>query len=196
MTDAIREGMAMDDFIEAINDQPFELINGERIDKMPGISGHSEIIHLLFLLLHAFCKEHNLGIVRMETTFVLPDHYDANWVTGSRVPDLMFIAADRFSEYTASDEDWRDKPLLIVPDLVVEVLSPNDSYTAVDEKVDAYRQDGVRLIWLVDPQRKKVTVHRLANIQPEIKTQDTTLSGEDVLPDFAVPLTDIFKDAS
>jgi len=195
MTDAIREGMAMEDFLKAINEQPFELINGERIDRMPGTSGHSELIHFLFLLLHAFCKERNLGVVRMETSFVLPDRYDATWVAGSRVPDLMFIESDRFSEYTASDEDWRDKPLLIVPDLVVEVLSPNDVYSAVDAKVDAYRQDGVRLIWLVDPQRKKVTVHRLADIQPEIKTQETTLSGEDVLPDFTVPLTDIFKDA-
>jgi len=197
MTDVIREGMAMDDFIKAINDQPFELINGERIDKMPNVAGHTMMIRLFRRLIEAFVDGLGLGYVFAESTYVLREKYDSNWVKGSRIPDVAYYEKDRLDAYMSEVEDWDQKPFLLVPDLVVEVLSPNDSYTAVDEKVDAYRQDGVRLIWLVDPARKKVTVHRLVNIQPEIKTRDTTLSGETVLPDFSVPLSEVFEgDAS
>lgn len=195
-TDAIRVGMPLDEFIKAINDQPFELINGEMIEKMPNVAGHTMMIRLFRRLIEAFVDNLGLGYVFAESTYVLPEKYDSNWVKGSRIPDVVFYEKQRLDAYMSEVEDWDQKPFLLVPDLVIEVLSPNDSYTAVDEKVDAYRQDGVRLIWLVDPQRKKVAVHRIADIQPEIKTRDTTLSGEDVLPGFTARLTDIFKDAS
>lgn len=195
-TDAIRVGMPLDEFIKAINDQPFELINGEMIEKMPNVAGHTMMIRLFRRLIEAFVDNLGLGYVFAESTYVLPEKYDSNWVKGSRIPDVVFYEKQRLDAYMSEVEDWDQKPFLLVPDLVIEVLSPNDSYMAVDEKVDAYRHDGVRLIWLVDPQRKKVAVHRIADIQPEILTRDKTLSGEDVLPGFTARLTDIFKDAS
>jgi hypothetical protein len=87
-----RVGMGMDDFLEESRRQPFEIINGETKPKLPNASLHSLIIRLLYRLLDGFVLNNKLGEAFFETTFVLPDAYGANWVTGSRIPDLMFYA--------------------------------------------------------------------------------------------------------
>lgn len=192
MTVETRIGMPLDQLIEESNQHPFEIIGGEKVERMPTVAIHSEIIHLLFSLISAFCLPRKLGTLRMETTYILPDRYTSDWIRGSRIPDILFYDASRLQAYYAETEDWQSKPYMIVPDLVVEVLSPNDGFSAVDAKVDAYRDDGVLLIWLVDPQRRKVTVHRLADIQPQILTDDQILSGEDVIPGLEMKLDSLF----
>jgi len=192
MTDSVREGMAMDDFIAAMNQQPFELIRGERIEKVPNAARHIVFIRLVRRLIEAFVDKLNLGYVFSEATYILPDSYDANWVKGSRIPDISFYAKVRLDEYIKADPDWGDKPFALVPDIAVEIVSPNDRYTEIGIKVDAYRKDGVRLVWIIDPQQEKVTVHRLAEEHPIVLTKEKTLSGEDVLPGFEVKISEIF----
>ncbi len=187
-----KTGMALDDFLRLQDEQPFELINGERIPKLPNVAGHSDANHRLFGLLFVFLNANPLGTVLMETTFILPDHDDSNWVEGSRIPDLMFYSADRLAAYKAQTPDWKDRPYALVPDLVVEIVSPNDSYSKVDEKVDAYLADGVRLIWVLDPQRRKATIHAPDLELPIPLKLGATLDGGDVLPGFSVPLATVF----
>jgi Uma2 family endonuclease len=187
----VRVGMPLADFIAETNEQSFELINGERIAKMPSVAVHNEVLHRLFLLLNAFIQARNLGFLRMEATFVLPDRYDAEWVTGSRTPDLMFIGQERIERYWDENPDWREKPYLIAPDFVAEIVSPNDKFSAIDEKVDAYLADGVRLVWVIDPKRKKAFIYT-PDDAPQVVKATGMLDAEDVMPGFTAVLADLF----
>jgi Uma2 family endonuclease len=184
----VRVGMPLEDFIAESNEQVFELIHGERVPKMPTVAGHNESLDTLHMRLRAHTDAHDLGLTRAEATFVLTDEYDANWVTGSRTPDVMFIAKARIEAYRAANPDWRDKPYLIVPDFVAEIISPNDSFSDVDAKVDAYLADGVRLIWIIDPQRRKAFVYT-PDDSPVRLVGTGTLSGDDVIPGFEIALS-------
>src|SRR3970040_944163 len=122
------------------------------------IAEHSEIIKLIYQLLLAYERERQNIVTYCETAYVLM--YTPDWVAGARVPDVMVYAAPRMDSYKSQDVDWRKKPFILVPDLCVEVISPNDIYTDVDEKVDRYLADGVRLIWVVNPRTGSVQVHQ------------------------------------
>ncbi len=184
-------GMPLDEFMEAEAAQPFELINGERRFKLPNIFGHSEVIRFLFLLLYQFTQLKGEGEVYSETTFIMPDRSDSKWVEGSRIPDVMVFNGNRIIDYKSNTSGYRNHPLALVPDLVIEVVSPNDKVSELDEKIDAYLLDGVRLIWIVDPQRRKATVHAPDIEQPLHLTVNGVLDGGDVLPGFAVKLVDV-----
>jgi len=192
MTTTTRIGMPLDEFLELSNQQPFELINDERIPKLPNLFGHSEIIRLLFRLLDAYALARQVGDAYNETTFILPDSYDSNWVSGSRIPDLMFYVGDRLAKYKAETPDYRERPLSIVPDLVIEVVSPNDKVIELDTKIDLYLSDGVRLIWVFNPQSRKVTIHAPDLENPIVLKVGDTLDGGDVLPGFTLDLQKFF----
>jgi len=184
-------GMPLDEFMEAVEAQPFELINGERRIKLPTVYRHSKVIKFLFRLLDAFVLKTLLGDVFAETTFIMPDKNDSNWVEGSRTPDLMVFSKGRIAAYEAQNPHGDDHPLALVPDLVIEVVSPTDKVVELDEKIDAYLLDRVRLIWVVDPQRRKATVYAPDMEQPLHLNVNGVLDGGDVLPGFTVKLVDI-----
>jgi Uma2 family endonuclease len=79
----------------------------------------------------------------------------------------------------------------LVPDLVVEVLSPKDSLRFVGEKIGEYFENGVPLVWLVDPGLKRVTIYR-SLLETEQLTVDDIISGETILPGFSCPITLFF----
>ncbi|HVU13494.1 MAG TPA: Uma2 family endonuclease [Phototrophicaceae bacterium] len=183
-----RIGMPMDEFIREFNEAPFELVNGEKIPLMPPVEEHGLIISLLFELLVLYKQGNpNFGIFT-ETPFVL--EYIADWVKGSRVPDLMIFDKARLEEYRARTPDHKLKPLILVPDLCVEVISANDSYFDVDEKVEGYLKDGVRLIWVINPRLKRITA--LTSTNTVRLTEADTLDGGDVLPGFSLSVRTLF----
>jgi Uma2 family endonuclease len=194
--DTVEIGMPIEEFIRLYDAEgPFELINGERVPKMPNVAGHGEIIEILYLAIYSVVSAGQLGKVLREMPFVLS--YSSNWVTGSRVPDLMYYIADRINAYKAATPDWKDKPYVLVPDLVVEVVSPNDDLGVLDEKIDLYLSDGVRAVWTVDPQRGKVAVYVLVLDKPQTKQQTTltrndTLTGGEIIPGFEIKVSTIF----
>jgi Uma2 family endonuclease len=77
-----------------------------------------------------------------------------------------------------------------VPDLVVEVLSPSERPRAVTEKVRAYLDAGVRLVWVADPRTRTATVHALGQPARTID-EDGVLDGEAVVPGFRCALRDV-----
>jgi Uma2 family endonuclease len=187
-----RVGMPMDEFIREHDKQTFDLINGERKYRMPGVSGHSYTIRTLFRLLDGICLASGEFEVLQESTFILPERYDRNWVTGSRTPDLMLLRADQLITFHQENPDWRDRPYQIIPELVIEVISPTDLHTEVDEKVQAYLSDGVRLVILVDPQLKSAMTYTPDGFGRRLEG-DMTLDGGNVLPEFRVTLSEIFE---
>ena len=78
-----------------------------------------------------------------------------------------------------------------MPDLVVEVLSPSDTPAEVEEKVRIYLAVGVPLVLLVDPRRRTVRV-RKPDGTDRLLTEADELTGEEVLPDFRLPVARLF----
>lgn len=185
----IRVGMPMDEFIREYEQEPFELVDGERIPLMPPVKAHGEVISFLSEVLILYKQLNSNFRIYVEIPFVLED--TTQWVKGSRVLDLMIYDKARIEEYEAQILDHADKPLVIVPDLCVEVISPTDKYSDVDAKVAGYLRDGVRLVWVFNPREKAVMAH---TPRGSIRlTVTDTLDGGDVLPGFKLPLTDLFQ---
>lgn len=182
-------GMPLHEFTQAYEDHPFELINGERRIMSPTKFGHVHIATRLLLAIADHARANALGEAFMEVPFVLTE--DTDWVKGARVPEVAFYTLARLNAYKATQTNWKDQPLILVPDFVAEIVSPSDRYTEVRAKVDVYQQDGVRLIWVIDPRRSKVDVYE--NNQHTSYDDTQTLAGGGVLPDFEITIADLLK---
>lgn len=73
-----------------------------------------------------------------------------------------------------------------MPDLVVEIVSPTDSYGEVDDKVARYLEDGVRLIWVINPRTRTIHVYTPGSERFERLTADDILDGGEVVRGFSV----------
>jgi Uma2 family endonuclease len=189
-------GMPLNEFIQLLNEQPFELINGVRRLKMPNVAGHNVVSRRAWKVLDQHVEQFQLGEVLYEDVFVLS--YTTQWVTGPRIPDVMFYRAERLVEYKAAVPDWKDKPYILVPDLVIEVVSPNDNLVELEDKVDQYLLDGVQAVWVMDPQRHKISLHELISRVPFQKKQTNLrtgdmLDGSQIIPGFQVAVRDLLE---
>lgn len=103
-----------------------------------------------------------------------------------RAPDLAFIRRERLLETGIPSGYFNG-----APDLVVEVISPNDLYTEVEEKVGEWLEHGTLLVFVVNPRRQTVWVHRPGQAVRILGVQDE-LSGEDVVPGWTMPVRELF----
>ena len=105
-----------------------------------------------------------------------------------RSPDASWIVRERWD---ALAEDELNKFTHIAPDFVVELRSHTDSLRTLQDKMEEYIENGVRLGWLIDPFQRRVHVYRPG--QPvEVLQGPETVSGENVLPGFVLNLQDIW----
>lgn len=119
-------------------------------------------------------RQQKAGIVCDSSTgFELPSG-------GDRSPDVSWIPLEKWNALTPEE---RKGFLPLCPDFVVELLSPSDSWTAGQRKMEEYQANGCRLGWLLDPKGKRVGIYR-PNQPVEILHQPATLSGEEVLVGF------------
>ena len=103
-----------------------------------------------------------------------------------RAADVAFVRRERLEGVGRVRGYWDG-----APDLAVEVISPNDLYTEVDEKVAEWLEYGTRLVFVVNPRRRTVAVHRPG--QPvRILSENDLLDGEDVVPGWTLPTRDLF----
>lgn len=105
-----------------------------------------------------------------------------------RSPDAAWIPIEKWNALTAAQ---RKKFLPLCPDFVIELLSPTDSWIKGLAKMQEYQDNGCRLGWLIDPQRRRVAIYRLGQAV-EILEAPTSLSGEDVLLGFVLNLENIW----
>lgn len=104
-----------------------------------------------------------------------------------RSPDAAWISLERWEALTP---EQRQSFSPICPDFVVELRSPSDSLRSVQDKMQEYIENGVRLGWLIDPKGQQVEIYR-QNQEKEILKSPTYLSCEDVLPGFVLDLSQI-----
>ena len=103
-----------------------------------------------------------------------------------RSPDVAFLSEARVVE-TAGIADY----LPGSPDLVIEVISPNDRYTEVEEKVAEWLEHGAKLVFVVNPRRRTVAVHRPGQLTRTLGIDDL-LDGEDVVPGWSMAVRELF----
>ena len=176
------------EFLRDFDTAPFELIHGRRIPIMVSLAGHTMLIYAILETLKAFVLANQLGIVLSEATIIEEER--SNWVKGSLTPDLLFFSAERFNEYIEENSDWEDKPFVLVPDIAIEVVSKNDSYSDINEKVQVYLDYGVKEIWVIDPQAKNALIHKPKKTQ--MLNNKESISS-DLLPNFELKLSDLFS---
>ena len=115
-----------------------------------------------------------------------PDYIIARNPDSVLAPDIGFVRKDRILVSGRSVKFWPG-----APDLAVEVLSPSDSALEVDEKTAEYLTAGTALVWVVNPKRRTVAIHR-ADRTVSLLSDGDVLDGEDVLPGFRFPVAEIF----
>jgi Uma2 family endonuclease len=79
------------------------------------------------------------------------------------------------------------------PDVAVEILSPSDTSSAMQEKTFEYLSAGARQVWIVDPRVRTVTVY-WSDRSPRVFREHETLEGEEVLVGFAVRVSELFEE--
>ena len=103
-----------------------------------------------------------------------------------RKPDVAYVKLDRLPNGVIPDGD-----VFVAPDLVVEVLSPNNSGEEVDEKLAEYLGAGVALVWIVSPARQTIRAFRQDGTHRLYEHQDV-IENEPALPGFRLVLGDVF----
>jgi len=161
-----------------------ELLRDEVILRSPTTSLHGILAIRVSLPVAQFVEERALGVVcGAETGFVIQHADGAESVLA---PDMAYLAAERIPD-PLPEGFWR-----IPPDLVVEIRSRSESQREVAQKAALWLGAGARLVWYVDPFRQQVSVYRADGTEQTLSL-DHTLSGEDVLPGFELPLRQIFR---
>lgn len=100
---------------------------------------------------------------------------------------MSFVAAGRLAQEAGAAAFPQ-----LVPDLAIEVLSPADSPRAVLDGVGECLESGVRLVWVIDPDKRRAVEYRSLSEAREIGPADS-VDGEDVLPGFSCRLAELFE---
>ena len=160
----------------------YELVDGVLVEKAMGIQ-ESFLAGLLVGLINNFARPQNPG-------FALGADGMARLKPGMvRIPDVSFIA-------------WAQVPgrkvprlamLNFAPVLAVEVLSPSNTQQEMDRKLQDYFATGVQVVWYIDDAHRTVQVFTAVDQSTTVR-EPAILTGDPVLPGFALPLQELFAD--
>lgn len=156
-----------------------ELVRGELITMAPAGWDHGRVGGKIEKLLILHVDANRLGVVPIyHTGYLLTRNPDT-----VRAPDVSFVRLER---------DRTERGFYPgAPDLAVEVISPWDRYTEVEEKTREYLRAGTRMVIVVDPQLQTARVHTSA-ATTDLGIDDT-IDGGEVVPGWKLPLREIFE---
>ena len=189
--EALKQLYTVDDVWDMLSrpengDKRFELIDGELIEMSPTNLLHSSVaskVHY-FLMSHVFPRD--LGEV-----FIESGHYPDNDSFNLLGPDVAFVSRDKLPD------DLPEAYADFMPDLAVEVLSPTNTKSEIERRIDIYLRNGTELVWMVKPRQKCVEVCRLdadGEIESQTVAEGESLSGETVMPGFDLPIAKLFPE--
>jgi Uma2 family endonuclease len=161
----------------------YELVKGELRETIPAGARHGSVAARLTALLGQHVRAESLGIVlAAESGFRISRGPDT-----VRAPDTSFVARERVPGGGPPEGYWD-----LAPDLVVEVVSSNDTASEVQSKVQMWLESGVRLTWVVYPATRFVMVYESLKEVSTLTTGDV-LSGGNVVPGFGCAVEEIFE---
>jgi len=157
-----------------------ELVRGVIVTMPPPGGLHGFCCLKVGLKVGNFVDGQQLGtVVSNDTGFILERNPDT-----VRGPDVSFWSKESLPTVPRGYIE-------VPPDLAVEVVSPDDHFARINRKLVEYTARRIRLVWIVDPEDRSVTVYR-PDQPPKILGENDTLSGEDVLPGFSCLVRALF----
>lgn len=171
-----------DDLLMMPGDCHFELFRGELIEMTPSPGGeHGYTTISIAARAQVFVEDNALGYCfAAETGFKIATDPDV-----VLAPDFAYVAKDRLPNGITK------KHVPLAPDLVMETRSPSDTKRDIATKTLVWLQAGVKVVWILEPSARTLTVHRM-NEPPIVLSAADTLDGGDVLPGFTFALSRIF----
>lgn len=159
-----------------------ELVRGDIRLMTPASGAHGAVAGAIFAALNAFIEARQLGVCFPDNTgFALPGLVDT-----VRSPDVAFVRADRLPAAGIGGGF-----LAVAPDLVVEILSPSETASELEDKLRDYRVAGTPLVWVVDVAKRVVCVRAVGATERWVD-ESGELDGDDVLPGFSVSVQKLF----
>ena len=171
------------DFCQRNDDWHIERTSSGDLIIMPPTGGETGNLNFdLITVFGQWCKADGTGKgFDSSTGFHLPNGAD-------RSPDLAWVRMDRWSALT---KEQRQKFPPLAPDFVVEILSQSDALDAIQEKLQEYVDNGVRLGWLLDPKNRTVYIYRPGEAF-ETLVDPESIEGGSILPGFVLNLADVW----
>jgi Uma2 family endonuclease len=149
----------------------------------PGFQ-HGKICGAVAYLLQRYVREHGLGAVLSN---------DSGMVT-ERGPDSVRGPDVSYYSYAAVPKDAQIKGYAAVPpEIVFEVLSPDDRWPKMLAKVAEYLEAGVLLVCVVDPRRSTVQLYRIDGAEPVVLANDDEFSAPGILGELCIPVRAFFE---
>ena len=171
------ESITLEEFL-ANDYESYEYVKGELVPMSITTMVHGEISSNIVFLLGKHVRQNQLGrIYTAGTTFRIGE--------SGRKPDVAFVSQERLPEN-------RNQASPIPPELAIEVVSPSDKVYDVQEKALEYLDAGTRMVWVIEPIAKTVTVYRSRN-DIKILAINDTLTGDDVIEGFQCAVVEIFE---
>jgi Uma2 family endonuclease len=162
-------------------DTKAELIDGVMVVHSPASLQHDDLSEFLRSLLRLYARKQNLGEV------LGPDGL-VHLATCRRFgPDAFFLRSGRISRPLPQEFQG-------TPDLVLEVLSPSNRDEDLNDKRPAYREAGVKEIWLVDPENQEVIVDRRRRKRYTVETVANGRLESEVLEGFWIDVAWLWSD--
>ncbi len=173
-----RTDVTVDELERASLPASAELYDGKVVFKMPNLE-HGMVQLNFAAEFKNYLRQNPVGYAMTETNFrIWPER-----LRESRIPDLVFLKKERLPK------DLRHFPAL-APDLAVEIISPEDNFSEVMDKVDAYLEQGTQVVWLIMCVKREALICTSSGIRRERKK----LAAPDLLPGFELSLEKIFED--
>ena len=160
----------------------YELVKGKLIKMPPAGKPHGVLAMRIGWRLARYVEDHSLGqVCAAETGFRLASNPDT-----VRAPDAAFISRERLETEGEVAGFWPG-----APDLAVEVVSPGDTNTEVEDKVFEWLRAGTRMVVVINPRQETVTVYRSLE-EVVVLNRDDVLDGGEVVPGWTLPVHELF----
>jgi Uma2 family endonuclease len=155
-----------------------ELVRGEVITMPPPGTLHGIACLKIGRRIGNFVEDNDRGTTASEAGFITQRDPDS-----VRGPDVSYWSKERMKE-------WPVGYTQIPPDLLVEVLSPSNTSKQIRRKLIEYFASGVRLVWVIAPEDRTLTVYRTPD-EGRVLHETAIVTGEDVLPGFTSRVSDM-----
>jgi Uma2 family endonuclease len=162
---------------------PCELVEGRLLMKSPTGERHGAMEMNLAAALKAYTQARGSGKVRVGEVGIYIRHNPDT----VRAADVLYISNERYDRHASSGF------LDVAPELVVEVLPPEDRWSEVTRKLDEYFSIGVLRVWVADPVTQSIFVYHSATGVGRF-TENDTLADEELLPGFSMPVEEVFRE--
>jgi Uma2 family endonuclease len=161
----------------------YEIVDGELVVMANSGMEHGHIAIELAILLGGFIKSQKLGVTfDSSTAFKMKSG-------NKRSPDLSFVSKERLKGVKKLPKGFFEG----APDLAVEIISPNNTYSEIHTKIVEYFENGTKLVWVVNPDEECVIVYHQPKPEKLLRSSDN-LDGEDLIPDFFLSVAELFQE--